>query len=38
VEASEASMARHVTITVSRPEATAPAMIILTIEEPPASR
>ena len=38
VEASEASMGRHVTITVSRPEATAPAMIILTIEEPPASR
>ena len=38
VEASEASMARHVTITVSRPEATAPVMIILTIEEPPASR
>lgn len=38
VEASEASMARHVTITVSRPEATAPAMVILTIEEPPASR
>ncbi len=38
VEASEASMGRHVTITVSRPEATAAGMIILTIEERPSSR